>query len=110
MPRLPPRRTAAPTEEAESLGAWIRDRTAASRAARERTTQLRMTLTEIAGRREALRIRTEETTRAAARTASRRDALGEEAAQLDGETERLEAEEGAARARCQVLRSEERRV
>ncbi|HXX39926.1 MAG TPA: chromosome segregation protein SMC [bacterium] len=89
--------------EAAALGAHLRDQVEAARAARDEITQLRIALTEIAGRGASLRIRADEIARAAAQAVSHGDVLARETAQLDEDIARLDTEEAAARARCDAL-------
>jgi len=92
--------------EAASLGTLLRDQAAAAREARDQILEIKVALTEIAGRGASLRLRADEVTRAAAQAATRRAALDEEAAQLDADAARLDADEAVARARCEVLAHE----
>ncbi len=92
--------------EAASLGAFLRDQTAAAREVRDQITRVKVALTELAGKRAATRMRADELGRLAAQVAARCGTLDDELAQLDQDAARLELEEAEARGRCAGLAAE----
>ena len=92
--------------EAATLAALVRDQTGAARETRDEITQIKVALTEIAGKRAATRGRAEELARLAGQAAARCGALDEERAQFDRESARLEHEAAEARGRCAALAAE----
>jgi chromosome segregation protein len=89
--------------EAQALSAHLRHRTDALREIRDRITDLKVSLTELEGKRTALAARGGELDRSLAQITGREEEMAREAERLDAERARLLSEEEAARARGAVL-------
>ncbi len=92
--------------ETHRLAAQLRDHAGSRREAAQRITDLKVALTELGGKREALRTRMTEIERALARCRLRGDELAGEDHALLAEAARLDAEEDATRTRGGALAQE----
>jgi chromosome segregation protein len=94
----------------DRITAGLRDRAEARREAASRITELRVLMTEVTSRRDALRARIAEVDKAIADAAARGDELHEELRQLQTDTERLQAECEVGRARGAAIDAESARL
>jgi chromosome segregation protein len=94
----------------QQLTAGLRDDAETRRAIGSRITELRVLLTEIGERHNALRARTVELERGMAQAADRCRRLSDELNELQEEAGRLRAEREAAHARCEAIEAEGRRL
>jgi chromosome segregation protein len=99
-------RIAAVEAETVELSSRLHDQARAARAAREALADARVAITELDGRRAGIRARLAEAGRGAAASEERLRTLELEGTGLDAGAAALEAEEGAARARCAALAAE----
>jgi chromosome segregation protein len=103
-------RLAEAEERIAQVTAGLRDYVEARRAAASRITELRVMVTEVGARRQALGARMAEIEKGIAHTVARADELAGELRQLQTDTDRLEAEREVERARCEAIDAERARL
>ena len=103
-------RLAEAEERIGQMTAGLRDHVEERRAAVTQITDLRVLLTEVNGRREALRVRVAEIEKGIAHAALRCDGLAEELRQLQRDADGLHAEREVGRARCEAVDAERARL
>jgi len=92
------------------IAAGLRDHAGARRAAASRITELRVTLTEVSGRREAVRARISEVDRGIAQLTAQCDELDDELGRFQLEAEQLHVERAAHLSRCEAIEAEGARL